>query len=899
MTADYESDSGPDRRCPPSRARQDVTGNVKTPHGMWVAQLKAGHKSAQHEGSHVYEEIGSRSEGVRAGDYSKTLAEENGSNGVKVKKATKTSGQERTANEEEHMRSKIGTSRVLAEELTRLDIERDEEGRDQDTEFEEGDGMIAEAVSIQQSKPQQNLQQSHQQVQPGPGGGWKSFLPHGHLRVLLAEDDDCTRHVVSALLRNCKYEVTSAANGALAWQLLEKRNFQFDLVLTDVILPCMSGLELLSKMENHEACKQIPVVMMSTQDSLDIVLSCLFKGAADFLVKPVRKNELKNLWQHVWRMCNSSSVGASGTDTGKVAVPTSHGRSDNNMTGSNGDSDNGSNGDRDNGSSGLNVTGGSDNGSGNQVQVHVQPVQVQRICGSHPEAGDVDDEGQATSQAKATSGANQEMGQDLEMATPRPASRDAEQSQQPVCGANRIVESASAMEKIEAANCGEKCTELQDGEPVNSGANGSADKTSQKAIDLLGAIATHPPADIMEQPGDSGDVGEIMDQGGSKSSKNLDNLASRSYSPPTLELSLKRSRPRDEIDTDIDDRRMLRHSGSSAFSRYSTNGKGVQHQHPPGARLPPAYQMAHGDGNHGVSGGLASSESCPSHVGFLHEQAVSSKGSREVSTLLQMHLQHIQGGNGQETSSTGVGPIAQDGAHGTSQAPDETRPVPNIPNVQSNLMSHEDTPAAYRPTMNSTYYGHPHGSTTWVAAGSFPSLADHGEVFNHSHALNEHAAFGYLQHPQSQLHFHHYSEHQYKAQHQILQAPDPQPKQEKHKSVTKTGSGAQASESSTVLEGSNGESLNGGNSASGGGNGLENVGNANQGFDGASGASSLENRFAIREAALHKFRQKRKERCFEKKVRYQSRKRLAEQRPRVRGQFVRQSAHDLNVSELD
>jgi len=164
-------------------------------------------------------------------------------------------------------------------------------------------------------------------------------------------------------------------------------------------------------------------------------------------------------------------------------------------------------------------------------------------------------------------GANQEMGQDLEMATPRPASRDAEQSQQPVCGANRIVESASAMEKIEAANCGEKCTELQDGEPVNSGANGSADKTSQKAIDLLGAIATHPPADIMEQPGDSGDVGEIMDQGGSKSSKNLDNLASRSYSPPTLELSLKRSRPRDEIDTDIDDRRMLRHSGSSAFSR--------------------------------------------------------------------------------------------------------------------------------------------------------------------------------------------------------------------------------------------------------------------------------------------------------------------------------------------
>uniref|UniRef100_A0A1D1Z271 Two-component response regulator-like PRR95 n=1 Tax=Anthurium amnicola TaxID=1678845 RepID=A0A1D1Z271_9ARAE len=43
-----------------------------------------------------------------------------------------------------------------------------------------------------------------------------------------------------------------------------------------------------------------------------------------------------------------------------------------------------------------------------------------------------------------------------------------------------------------------------------------------------------------------------------------------------------------------------------------------------------------------------------------------------------------------------------------------------------------------------------------------------------------------------------------------------------------------------------------------------------------------------REAALNKFRLKRKDRCYEKKVRYQSRKRLAEQRPRVKGQFVRQ-----------
>lgn len=47
--------------------------------------------------------------------------------------------------------------------------------------------------------------------------------------------------------------------------------------------------------------------VMSSHDSMGIVFKCLSKGAADFLVKPIRRNELKNLWQHVWRRCHSVS----------------------------------------------------------------------------------------------------------------------------------------------------------------------------------------------------------------------------------------------------------------------------------------------------------------------------------------------------------------------------------------------------------------------------------------------------------------------------------------------------------------------------------------------------------------------------------------------------------------
>jgi DNA-binding response OmpR family regulator len=40
---------------------------------------------------------------------------------------------------------------------------------------------------------------------------------------------------------------------------------------------------------------------MSAQDSVSTVYKCMLRGAADYLVKPIRRNELRNLWQHVWR----------------------------------------------------------------------------------------------------------------------------------------------------------------------------------------------------------------------------------------------------------------------------------------------------------------------------------------------------------------------------------------------------------------------------------------------------------------------------------------------------------------------------------------------------------------------------------------------------------------------
>uniref|UniRef100_A0A0E0M3T1 Pseudo-response regulator n=1 Tax=Oryza punctata TaxID=4537 RepID=A0A0E0M3T1_ORYPU len=134
------------------------------------------------------------------------------------------------------------------------------------------------------------------------------MLPRMPVRVLLAEGDDSTRHIICALLRKCGYRVAAASDGVKAWDILKEKSFNIDLVLTEVELPLMSGFLLLSTIMEHDACKNIPVIMMSSNDSVSTVFKCMLKGAADFLVKPIRKNELRNLWQHVWRKQLSSGV---------------------------------------------------------------------------------------------------------------------------------------------------------------------------------------------------------------------------------------------------------------------------------------------------------------------------------------------------------------------------------------------------------------------------------------------------------------------------------------------------------------------------------------------------------------------------------------------------------------
>ncbi|CAH9127082.1 unnamed protein product [Cuscuta epithymum] len=207
-------------------------------------------------------------------------------------------------------------AKELADEDDRNKVESESEGRrskivDDKMKVKSIIGDVNDAAL----QGQGDLPVQPQRLQsPGGNINWEKFLHISSIKVLLVESDDSTRQIVTALLRKCNYEVIVAANGLQAWKVLEELTNHIDLVLAELEMPCVSGMGLLCKIMSHKTRKNLPVIMMSSRDSMGLVVKCLSKGAVDFLVKPVRKNELKNLWQHVWRRCQSSS--GSGSETG-------------------------------------------------------------------------------------------------------------------------------------------------------------------------------------------------------------------------------------------------------------------------------------------------------------------------------------------------------------------------------------------------------------------------------------------------------------------------------------------------------------------------------------------------------------------------------------------------------
>ncbi|OMP06312.1 CheY-like superfamily [Corchorus olitorius] len=317
---------------------------------------------------------------------------------------------------------------------------------------------------------------------------------------------------------------------------------------------------------------------MSSHDSMSIVFKCLSKGAVDFLVKPIRKNELKNLWQHVWRKCHSSS--GSGSESGIRTQKSTKSKS--------ADSDNntGSNNEDDIGSVGLNVRDGSDNRSGTQSSWTKRAVEVDssqpvspwdqladppdstcaQVIHSRPEV--LGNSWVPVTATREHDGQNDAldnvMGKDLEIGVSKVTTLQLEDPSKKllvnVPGANK--------DKLSEMNLEKDDEKLDKAQLELNNENPGGDLRNQ-AADLIGVITKNTDPQIESAVFD-------ITNGLPKVSDSNDKVIYNIKEMPSLELSLKRLRDVGDTGTSAHERNLLRHSDLSAFSRYNSGSTANQ-----------------------------------------------------------------------------------------------------------------------------------------------------------------------------------------------------------------------------------------------------------------------------------------------------------------------------------
>ncbi|MBN2714134.1 MAG: sigma-54-dependent Fis family transcriptional regulator, partial [Planctomycetes bacterium] len=114
-------------------------------------------------------------------------------------------------------------------------------------------------------------------------------------RLLIVDDEESMRDMLEISLKRDGHEVDTAENGKVALELFSQH--QYDMVIQDLKMPEMDGLELLKKIRGQDA--RMPVVIMTAFSTWDVAVEAMRIGAYDYLKKPFDMDEVRGLVQRV------------------------------------------------------------------------------------------------------------------------------------------------------------------------------------------------------------------------------------------------------------------------------------------------------------------------------------------------------------------------------------------------------------------------------------------------------------------------------------------------------------------------------------------------------------------------------------------------------------------------
>lgn len=113
-------------------------------------------------------------------------------------------------------------------------------------------------------------------------------MPH---EIVIADDDDTIRDIVQFKLQSSDRHVTAFENGRECWEHLESADPP-DLVVLDVMMPGLTGLQILERVRGDDRLGTVPVIMLTSRGREEHVVEGFERGATDYMTKPFSPNEL-------------------------------------------------------------------------------------------------------------------------------------------------------------------------------------------------------------------------------------------------------------------------------------------------------------------------------------------------------------------------------------------------------------------------------------------------------------------------------------------------------------------------------------------------------------------------------------------------------------------------------
>ncbi|CAA6668990.1 unnamed protein product [Spirodela intermedia] len=142
-----------------------------------------------------------------------------------------------------------------------------------------------------------------------------AITAEAQFHVLAVDDSLIDRKLIERLLRTSSYQVTTVDSGSKALEFLGLQDddddedssdsspseIEVNLVITDYCMPGMTGYDLLKRIKETSSLKDIPVVIMSSENVPSRINMCLEEGAEEFFLKPVQMSDLERIRPHIMR----------------------------------------------------------------------------------------------------------------------------------------------------------------------------------------------------------------------------------------------------------------------------------------------------------------------------------------------------------------------------------------------------------------------------------------------------------------------------------------------------------------------------------------------------------------------------------------------------------------------